>query len=64
MSTEALATNGSASDASVTPLINELVGALNTANGQLTLGSLVKRDNAEIAGTIAGIIKVWHSHHQ
>ena len=58
---EALATNGSASDATVTPLINELVSAISSANGELTLGSLglVKRDDEAIAVLVAGILKVF-----
>lgn len=57
---EDLATNGSASDATVTPLINELVSAITTANTGLTLGSLglEKRDNEAIAILLAGILKV------
>ena len=58
---EALAKNGSASDATVTPLINELVSALSSANSALPRGGtlgLTKRDNAAIARTIAGIIRV------
>lgn len=60
---EALASNGSASDATVTPLIEELVSSFNTANTELTLGSfgLVKRSDEAIAvaSVIAGIVEVY-----
>ncbi|KAJ7436086.1 hypothetical protein B0H11DRAFT_1755268 [Mycena galericulata] len=54
----ALVSGGTATDATVTPLINELTSALETASGSLTgLAIPLKRQtDAEIATLVAGII--------
>lgn len=55
-----MATNHTAKEANVTPLINELVQAINTANSGLSKAEfgLSKRDNAAVASLAAGIIQV------
>lgn len=61
-----MAKNGSASDATVEPIVNQLVDALNTANSEISFLSpaRVKRQEAnlnKIAEMLAGIITVRFS---
>lgn len=58
--TESAGTAKGASAASITPLLNELVTAINTAHSSVTASELglKKRQVAELAPIVAGVVSV------